>query len=314
MRINLGLLMKVREMASVKLSLSVKSGIAIVAVSWFAFTFFEFVSGIIHASNRPWYIMVTDTLGSVGLGFRALGGFVAVITIVLFFFVKRMGKAEALMSFRWILLFESGYYAISFIPAALWGVGSSPFSNLHGELLGNLVVNFIPCMVAGILIPVVLVKLFFELSSDKPISMGIKWGLIAGVVYVFVFWLNYMGNWVFTEMYYGVAYVTLPANLFSFLLTTVGLLVLAFYAAYFAHASIGVDSWRKLNLRKIGAIVTAFGLYFDVIYLLWIFVGSVGGWSSWYAWFLGHNVDLWLLTLPLAGLPLLFHEGSPSTA
>ena len=31
-------------------------------------------------------------------------------------------------------------------------------------------------------------------------------------------------------------------------------------------------------------------------------------WSGWYAWFLGHNMDLWALSLPLFGLPLLFHQ------
>ena len=29
-------------------------------------------------------------------------------------------------------------------------------------------------------------------------------------------------------------------------------------------------------------------------------------WSTWYAWFLGHNLDLWFLSLPLVGLPLIF--------
>ena len=308
MRIRLCLSVEVSGLVSGRLGRSAKTGITVVAVSWFAFTFFEFVSGIIHASNFPWFIMVTDTLGCVGLGFRTLGGFVAVVTVTLFFFAGRMGKAEALMSVRWVLLFEAVYFAVSFIPAALWGVGSDPFSNFRGQLLGNLVVNFIPCMVEGILMPVVLVKLFFELSPSKPMAEGIKWGLVVGVGYLFVFWLNNMGNWVYTAMYYKWSYVAAPVNLFSFLLTTVGLLVLAVYGAYFARSSFGVDSWRRLDLRKVGAVITAFGVYFDVIYLLWIVFGSVGGWSSWYAWFLGHNVDLWLLSLPVAGLPLLFYE------
>jgi hypothetical protein len=38
---------------------------------------------------------------------------------------------------------------------------------------------------------------------------------------------------------------------------------------------------------------------------MWIFFGSVGGWGACYQWFLGHNLDLWVLCLPLVGVPLL---------
>jgi hypothetical protein len=41
---------------------------------------------------------------------------------------------------------------------------------------------------------------------------------------------------------------------------------------------------------------------------MWVFFGSVGGWGAWYQWFLGHNLDLWVLSLPLVGVPLLFRE------
>ena len=60
---------------------------------------------------------------------------------------------------------------------------------------------------------------------------------------------------------------------------------------------------EELKLKTIGAILIVFGLFFLWNYLTWIFFG---GWSSWYAWFLGHNLDLWMLSLPLLGLPLLF--------
>jgi hypothetical protein len=90
------------------------------------------------------------------------------------------------------------------------------------------------------------------------------------------------------------------------LFRSIGLLAIAVYAAYFTKKSIGASSWRELNLNKIGAIVTLVGLYFLWTYLSWIIAGSVGGWSVWYAWFLGHNVNIWAMTLPIAGLPLLF--------
>jgi hypothetical protein len=86
------------------------------------------------------------------------------------------------------------------------------------------------------------------------------------------------------------------------------LLTLTVYGGYFARKSFNADSWRQLDFGKIGAVVTLLGLYFAGVYLLWIVAGSVGGWSAWHAWFLGHNVDIWLMTLPAVGLPLLFVE------
>jgi hypothetical protein len=96
-----------------------------------------------------------------------------------------------------------------------------------------------------------------------------------------------------------------PENLLSFILTLYGLSALVVFTAYFTGKSIsaGADSFEKFNLRPIGAIIVALGLYFLWNYLTWIFFG---GWSDWYAWFLGHNLDLWMLSLPLVGLPLLF--------
>jgi hypothetical protein len=46
----------------------------------------------------------------------------------------------------------------------------------------------------------------------------------------------------------------------------------------------------------------------EVNYVLWLIFGSVGGWGIWYAWMLGHNMDQWLLALPLLGVPLLFYN------
>jgi uncharacterized membrane protein YqhA len=110
--------------------------------------------------------------------------------------------------------------------------------------------------------------------------------------------------WIATLMSKGTEYlITYPENLLSFALTTIGLLALAVFTAYFTKKSIGTESLEKLKLRTIGAIIVALGLYFLWNYLTWIFFG---GWSNWYAWFLGHNLDLWMLSLPLVGLPLLF--------
>jgi hypothetical protein len=290
-----------------------KVGLLGVAAFWFIFTFFEFVGNIIHASNRPWYIMVTDTLSGVGLGFRSIAALIAVVAIVSYFFLKSIGKSEALMSLRWVILLEAFYWAITFIPAALWGVGDNPFSNTRGQLLGNLIVNFFPCMLGGILLPTVLLVLYTKLNPFKPAGGAIKWALITGAAYVLVFWFTNTGDWVYTviDSDFGMPYlINYPLNLLSFVVTTVGLLALTVYAGYVAKKSFKMQNWRELNLKKIGAIISLFGFFYAGIYVMWIFAGSVGGWSSWYAWFLGHDVDLWIMTLPLVGLPLMFYEES----
>jgi len=288
-------------------SITLKAGLLIVAASWFVFTLFHFISGLMnYSSSMLWFIALTEILGSVGLGFRSAASFIAIVAIFSYFFFKNIGKIEALMAAKLVLLLEAVYYAVTFIPSALWGVGENPFSNTYGQLAGNLVSNFLPCLLEGVLIPVVLIILYTKLNLNKPKTGAIKWALIAGTSYVLVFWVTNACNWIYAVMYKGIEYVTVPLNLLSFLFTTFGLLALTQYAGYFTKKSLSVSSWRELDFNKIGSVITLIGLYFAGVYLLWIIAGSVGGWSPWYAWFLGHNVDIWVMTLPAVGLPLLF--------
>ena len=101
-------------------------------------------------------------------------------------------------------------------------------------------------------------------------------------------------------------YLAYPQNLLSVALTTVGLLTLTIYSAYVTAKYAKTETLQELNLRPIGVITTGLGLFFLWNYLTWIFVGGDYLWSSWFAWFLGHNLDLWMLSLPLLGLPMLF--------
>jgi hypothetical protein len=287
-------------------NLTLKSGLLIVAVSWVTFTLFQFISGLSnYSSNMPWYIALTEILGSVGLGFRSAASFIAVIVVASYFFFKNISKLEALMGVKLVLILEALYFAVTFIPSAFFGVGANPFSNSRGQLAGNLVVNFLPCLVEGVLIPVALLFLYTKLNFNKPKPGVIKWALIAGTTYILAFWFTNTCNWIYAIMYKGMDYVLVPLNMVSFLFTTVGMLALTLYAGYFTKRSLSVSSWRELSFIKIGALTTLAGLYFAGIYLLWIIAGSVGGWSPWYAWFLGHNVDIWVMILPAVGLPLL---------
>jgi hypothetical protein len=246
-------------------------------------------------------MIVTDVPSVIGLGLRTAAGFIAVVTALFYVTGRDLSEPETAMSLRWIVLLEAGYF-LSLLPSGLLGLGFGVTS------LSNFIESTLPCLVESIGIPILLAKLFFELSPKKPVRSLMKWALISGTFYLFVYWLNNSGNWIETVVEKGTGYVLKPANLFSFILTTVGLLMLTIYTANFSRKSFGMKTFSEFDLTKLGVIVTALGLYFDIIYVMYLFLNAVGGWGTWYAWFLNHNMDLWLLSLPLVGLPLLFNE------
>jgi len=288
-----------------RFNLSIRTGLFLIALAWFLFTFYEFTNGILHnfhpdPDNPVWYwLLGQETGGCIGLAFRSAGGLIAVITS-LFYLVKRdLSEAETLMALRLVVIFEALFW-LSFLfainrPVETFGLNTWTIA------------NNIPVTLQSIALPILLTMLFFNLTPKKASTGGIKWALISGTVYIFAFWLNNAGNWIAAVWIKGTDYISLyPANILSFTLTVFGLLSLAVYTTYFAKKSIRKSDFTKLNLRTVGMIITLFGLYFDVIYVLYLFLGPVGGWGMWYAWFTGHNLDLWLMMLPAAGLPFLF--------
>jgi hypothetical protein len=296
-------------MFAIKFPKTIKTGVFLVALSWFLFTFYEFINGILHnthpSPSATTWLLLSDTAGGTGLAFRAVGGFIAVITALFYLINKDLSEPEALTSLRYIVILEAAYWfslIFSLIPGA-W----TSFSALTIE-------NNIPIVVEAIALPIALSMLFINLSPKKASTYGLKWGLISGTVYIFVFWLNNACNWIAALMIKNSDYITLyPANLFSFLLTTIGLLAVAIFAAYFSITTIRTRDISGLELKKIGVIIVAFGLYFDIIFLMYFFLGAVGGWGEWYAWFFGHNMDLWLMALPMVGVPFLFQSKAEKT-
>ena len=298
-------------MSSVKSSYMISTGLFLTAVSWFAFTFYEFVNAITHViqpnnDNPVWTWLVSqETGGTVGLGLRTAGGLIAVIACLFYLVKKDLSQPEALMALRLIVIFEASYW-LSF----LFSISPRGFTNISALIENNL-----PIIVQATVLPVVLIILFFHLTPKRASTGGLKWGLISGIVYILVLWLNNAGNWIAAAMIKGMDYLTLyPANLFSFGLTVVGLLLLALYTAYFTKKTIAKHDITQINLRTVGFIITAFGLYFDIIYVMFLSLGAVGGWGMWYAWFTGHNLDLWLMALPFAGLPFLFQKKTETSA
>jgi len=304
-------------MAEAKFYSPLKIGLLIVALAYFLFTFHAMftLSWIGEwerlTSSVSFWIFITDVSGYFGIVFRFIASIIAIAAIIFCFAKKDLATPTTFKILKWILVLEAMYW-LGLLVSGVWGVlpgelgGSvSGGTGLHFNI-GSLITTGIPCLVGAIAIPITLFKLASELKPNKPAKGAIKWGLIAGTVYVFVFWLNNTGIWIVTVMSKGTEYFSAyPENLLSFALTVYGLSALLVFAAYFAGKSIstGAASFEKLDLRTLGAIIVALGLYFLWNYLTWMFFG---GWNDWYAWFLGHNLNLWLLSLPLVGLPLLF--------
>ncbi len=254
-----------------------------------------------EASQTALWIMVTDVSAGVTLIFRFIGSIIAFSAALLYFAKKGLPQSVTYKVVRLVLIFEAIYW-LGLLPSGVWGMLSA-LSPLGMSLF---ISTGIPCIVSSIAIPVSLFILAAKISPNKPLKPAIKWGWIAGVFYVIAFWLNNMGMWIttiFLTPNRGIEYLTShPEYLFSFTITIAGLLALAVYAGYSAKKA---TAYPTLKLWPVGVVATSLGLYFLWNYLAWIFFG---GWNDWYAWFLGHNLDLWMLTLPLVGLPLLFQS------
>jgi hypothetical protein len=284
-----------------------KIGIFTVTIAYFLFTLhamftlswigeWDRIGG--GSSQTAFWILITDVAAGVFLVFRFLGSLIAVLTVSLYFSKKNLPQTTIYKLLKVIFVFE-GLYWVGLLPSGIWGI-----LPLGGSFnLGFILSTGLPCMVASICIPISLFILAFKLSPNKPMKGQIKWGTIAGFFYVLSFWLNNSGMWIITVMGKGFGFVTdTPQYLVSFLTTLVGLLALTIFTAYFAVKSIKAG---QIHLPTVGAILTSLGMYFLWNYLTWIFFG---GWNEWYAWILGHNLDLWILSLPLVGLPLLFYR------
>ena len=296
-----------------------KVGLLIVTVVFFMFT----LHGLLtmewwgeweifpEGSSIRFWLFVTDISSVTGLMFRFVGSLIATIAIGFYFIKKGLSTPTTLKLLKIILVMEAIYW-FSFISSGIWGF--TPIVDaLLGTPIGSLsfvISTGIPCLFEAIVLPIALVKIFTNLSPTKPLKGAIKWGLIAGTGYIFVWWLNNTGIWISTTMYKGTEYLTAyPQNMISFVSTVFGLLALGIFIAYFSKKSIGTEKLGMLKLKTVGVIIVLAGLYFLWNYVTGIIFGAEL-WSDWYAWFLGHNLDLWALSLPLLGLPLLFKKRS----
>ena len=303
-----------------------KIGFLIVAVAYFLFTFhamftlswigeWESFSGSLRL-----IILAEDISAAIGIGFRLAASTIALWGVILYFIRKGLPTPRIKTLIRLVLFGEAIYWLGLLTTAVLTLTSTFGFTiwraNGHISTLPtfvSLLIYEIPLLIESIVIPAVLFKLSHELKPTQPAKGAIKWALIAGTIYVLVFWVTSTAIWISTVLRQGIQYLTTyPENLLSFTLTSFGMLALAIYTAHFAKKSLGAENVKELDTKTIGTIVTVLGLFYLWNYLSWVYFGKPETWSYWYLWFLG-NLNLWLLSIPTVGLPLLFHHRQPSS-
>ncbi|MEM2092851.1 MAG: hypothetical protein QXE16_01045 [Candidatus Bathyarchaeia archaeon] len=277
-------------------------GIFVVVLSWFTFTLYQFAKGITGQ-----IVYFTDVPGSVGLGFRTAAGLMALIMILFILFGRELSGSETLISLRWIILFEAIYW-MTLLPSAIWGLCFKGGFGYTREVI--IASTGLPCLLESTVLPAFLLLLFAKLKPDKPYIEKARWAFIAGTLYIFIFWFNYTMQWIAELLRTGTGFIlNYPVNTFALTLTAIGLLLITLYTAIYTRKF--MENPNKTGLKQLGVIITAFGLYFDINLLLWLVYGSPGGWNLWHTFFIHHNMDLWMATLPLAGLPLLLCTAQP---
>lgn len=304
----------------------VKVGLFIVLFSWLVYMVYWFIKGLSWIPLSVNYTLLIDFLtegaGTFGFIFRIGVVSLAILALVAFLKNEEISKVMKIVSIALVL---EALYFLCFIPSAIlgfqaglgWAGGHSLTSGESGGLW-FFIETAVPTLAEAIIMPISLLKLRSKLTPDAKFSKGtFKWITVVGVCYFIVFWLTYFTQWIATIIQpeslasdpsyagYGINYVLqYPLNMFTFLLTAVGLpLLTVFFVWSMQPAMRNPDA--PLDLRKIGITLTLLGGYFIIVIVLFMMFGYVGGASIWIVFFIFNSADLWLVALPALGIPLI---------
>jgi hypothetical protein len=303
-----------------------KAGLSVVLCSWLAYSVYWLFKVIIAWPQAFTDALLIDWLlegaGTLGLVFRIGAVLAALLGVVNFLKGKEISRVVKLVGFAVAL---EAFYFLCFIPSAVFGFqagfGLSGGHTLIGEeeRLWFIIETAIPTLMEAIIMPVSLLKLRSKLTpSLKSRNEITKWACIVGVSYIIVFWLTYVTQWIATFMQpesyatiypgYGMTYILdQPLNMFTFLLTAVGLPLLTVFFFWSTRTAIR-EPTAGLNLRRVGLTLTLLGGYFITIITFFRIFGTVGGSSIWIIFFIYNNADLWCVTLPALGIPMILRK------
>ncbi len=274
-------------------------------------------------SKNPWWWAILyygseGVSGLVGLVLRAIGSFFALHSAYLFWRKKDSALPLIKRKVSTALLLEAGFY-LALIPSviAAFAYYSSTeylyyFDHTPGLLL--LYGTAIPCFALVLVIPPLLLKLRTTITRNAPKQEIIKWSCLTGIAYLFVvFWFNYSMLWAAamvpypeSRIQYGLSFLVEPSNFLSFAITVFCLLAIATFGLVFTLSAIKKQP-TKLNLRRLGTVITAFGGYFVFSILHYYLTGGYEAHPSvWYEVISPlHNPNLWCVSFIFLGLAVL---------
>ena len=274
-------------------------------------------------SKNPWwwpilYYGSEGVSGSVGLVLRAIGSFFALYSAYLFWRKKDRALPLIRRKVGTALLLEAGFH-LALIPsviAAFAYYASTEYLYYFDHTPGLLLLygTAIPCLALVLVIPPLLLKLRTTIIRSAPSQEIIKWSCLTGIAYLFVaFWFNYSMLWAAamvpypeSRIQYGSSFLLEPSNFVSFAITVFGLLAIATFGLMFTLPAIKKQP-IKLNLRRLGAVITAFGGYFIFSILHYYLTGGYEAHPSvWYEVISPlHNPNLWCVAFIFIGLAVL---------
>jgi hypothetical protein len=304
----------------------VKVGLFIVLFSWLIYMVYWFVKGLSWIPLSANYTLLIDFLtegaGTLGFIFRIGVVSLAILAVVTFLRKREISKVMKIVSVALVL---EALYFLCFIPSAILGfqagLGLAGGHSLASGESGGLwffVETAIPTLAEAVIMPISLFKLRSKLTPDAKFSKGtFQWIIVVGVCYFVVFWLTYFTQWVATIIQpaslasdpsyagYGINYILqYPLNMFTFILTAVGLPLLTVIFVWSMRPPMrNLDS--PLDYRMLGATLTLLGGYFIIVIALFFMFGYVGGASIWIVFFIFNSADLWCVALPALGIPMI---------
>jgi hypothetical protein len=319
-----------------KYARSIRFWILVVACTYLAYAFFFAINGFTFSlnliSDHYVYNLVTQNswwwqilyygsegvFGVVATVIRAIAGVFAVYAAYMFWRKKDAAVSAIRKSASNALLLEAAFF-LCLIPYIIAAVAYNLTSEYlyyfeHTPPLMLLLGTAIPCTAIVLVVPPFLLKLRSKIKAAAPKEEIVKWLCLTGLGYLFVvFWFNYSMLWLDSTMTYpraneqfGLGFILQPANLLSFAVTVFGLLALGIVSVATVLPVIKKQS-IKLNLTRVGAILTAFGAYFLFNTFVYYLTGGYPAHPSvWYE-VIGplHNSNLWCLALIFLGVPLI---------
>jgi hypothetical protein len=272
--------------------------------------------------SYPLYLSSTLSLTFlfVGVIARNIGIVLAIVCAAMYFSKAHMSRIRSVLAAAIVM---EAVYLISIIPTA-W----------VGPNVGDSVLVYeatIPSVFEAIFVPIPLFILAYRLWREGKPGTVARWGCISGVMYIFAIWIRFLMQWVATIIQtpvytnppgvnpsnffgfpsHGWSYLlNFPLNMLGFILTAVGLPLVAVYLLYYSMPAIR-NLGAQVPTRKVGLALILVGAWFMIeFFFLYALPGYVGAKSIWATFFTGHDVDLWMLGLPIVGIPLLFRSDS----